>query len=444
MASEQDYADFVDVMREELIQNVASVMRLADRLLQMKHIDKEAYENIRSERPNQKMMRELFTSLNNNTSKAAFCEALQDQDPFLLKDLEEKYRRKKAVEITGSQREEDDTRAKLQERWQSNSKKYKTEFERLLEDPELKSLGNGKLFLCTKPEYKLGSGADGTQVYIGMRDDGTEVAVKRTIKDAHQKLKDEMSILRDPKLEHKNIVKYLDFTEDQDFAYLGLQLCEYHFEEYKEELDQDTLKKVTQEVLLGLQALHNAGIIHRDIKPSNILIDVEGNTRLADFGVSRMLTQGASTVHTLRAGTPRWEATEILNGKADSTCRYKTSTDIQVAGMLAYYILSAGNHPFGTGSEIEENIRKGNYQQDKITDVEAKDLIEKMIAREPQARLSVNESVEHPYFWNDKRRDTFLRIVGDKEPVQKYSSATSQLLEAVKKYTKFSGWKSKV
>lgn len=71
--------------------------------------------------------------------------------------------------------------------------------------------------------------------------------------------------------------------------------------------------------------------------------------------------------------------------------------------MLAYYILSGGNHPFGTGSEIEENIRKGNYQLDKITDVEAKDLIEKMIAREPQTRLSVKEAVEHPYFSDDKR-----------------------------------------
>ncbi|XP_053473713.1 serine/threonine-protein kinase/endoribonuclease IRE1-like isoform X1 [Ictalurus furcatus] len=341
-------------------------------------------------------------------------------------------------DFTGSQREEDDTSTKLQERWQRNSKKYRTKFERLLKDLELESLGNGKLFLCTKSDYVIGSGADGTRVYIGMRDDGTEVAVKRMIKAEHQKLKDETRILRDPKLEHKNIVKYLDLTEDQDFDYLCLQLCEYNFEEYKKDLDQDTLKKVTQEVLIGLQALHNAGIIHRDIKPSNILIDVEGNTRLADFGVSRMLNQGTNTVHTLSADTPGWEAMEILNRKADSTCRYKTSTDIQVAGMLAYYILSGGNHPFGTGSEIEENIRKGNYQLDKITDVEAKDLIEKMIAREPQTRLSVKEAVEHPYFSDDKRRDTFLRIVGDKEPVQNYSNATPQLLEAVREYTKFS------
>ncbi|MCJ8748914.1 hypothetical protein PDJAM_G00170120 [Pangasius djambal] len=241
-----------------------------------------------------------------------------------------------------------------------------------------------------------------------MRDDGTEVAVKRMIKDNHKRLKDEMNILRDPKLEHKNIVKYLDFTEDRHFVYLCLQLCEYDFEDYKKtkELDQDALKKVTNEVLLGLQALHNA--------------DVEENVRLADFGISRVVNQGASTVHTSRAGTRGWEATEILKGKADGTCRYKTSTDIQVAGMLGYYILSGGNHPFGTSSEEEDNIRKGNYQLDERTDVEAKDLIEKMIAHEPQDRLSVREAVEHPYFWDDKGGPNLFQH--DDAPVHKASS----------------------
>lgn len=58
---------------------------------------------------------------------------------------------------------------------------------------------------------------------------------------------------------------------------------------------------------------------------------------MADFGVSRMLNQGTNTVHTLSADTPGWEAMEILNRKADSTCRYKTSTDIQVS-LISLYV----------------------------------------------------------------------------------------------------------
>lgn len=71
--------------------------------------------------------------------------------------------------------------------------------------------------------------------------------------------------------------------------------------------------------------------------------------------------------------------------------------------MLVYYILSGGIHPFGEDYIVEENIRRGNYQLDQTTDVEAKDLIEKMIAPEPQDRLSVAEAIDHPYFWDDKR-----------------------------------------
>lgn len=69
--------------------------------------------------------------------------------------------------------------------------------------------------------------------------------------------------------------------------------------------------------------------------------------------------------------------------------------------MLVYYILSGGNHPFGTHLEVESNILKGDYKLDGRTDVEAKDLIEKMIAFDPRDRLSAQEAVEHPYFWDD-------------------------------------------
>ncbi|KAI5089626.1 hypothetical protein C0J45_21034, partial [Silurus meridionalis] len=444
---------FVDAMREELIQRVCSVMPVADYLLQRKHISRETYEEITAASTRIKKMREIYRSLNNKQSKAAFCEALKQQEPYLLEELDGHFRSSGpynffyySPESTGSSEVSSETHQKLNERWQKNSKKYRSKFEALLKDPDLKTLGNGKLFTCEENKYEIGSGADGTCVYIGMRDDGTEVAVKRMIKNNHKQLKDEMTVLRDRKLEHKNIVKYIDFTEDKNFVYLCLQLCEYNFEEYKKtkDMDQDALKKVTKEVLLGLKVLHDAGIIHRDIKPTNILIDVDGNVKLADFGLSRKISQDASTVHTTRAGTRGWEATEILNGNVDGPCGYKLSTDIQVAGMLVYYILSGGDHPFGKQSEVEKNIHDGKYHLDEQTDVEAKDLIEKMLAPKPEERMLAKEAVEHPYFWDDKRRDSFFRFIGDNEAVQKWKDTDPKLREALRKYGKFNEWKSKV
>ncbi|KAM9441011.1 putative serine/threonine-protein kinase ireA [Clarias gariepinus] len=351
------HADFVEAKRDELIQRVSLVMPLADELLQGNHINHESYANIQAESTTRKRMRELYKSLNNEQSKAAFYEALKKYEPYLVKELEGKYRRQDGdvvedmrkrpnenqsldQQFDGPQRVDNETHTKLKEQWVEKSKKYRKTFQELIEDPDLKSVGNGKLFLCIKNKYKIGRGAPGTQVYIGMRDDGTEVAVKRMVQDDNKQLKDEMKVLRNPKLEHKNIVRYLDFSEDQDFVYLCLQLCEYDFEEYKKtsKPDQDSLKKVMKEVLLGLQALHDARIIHRDLKPWNILIDVEGNARLADFGISRMINQDVSTVHTSRAGTRGWEAAEILN--TDGTRRYKTSTDIQVCLIVSNVFLN--------------------------------------------------------------------------------------------------------
>lgn len=79
------------------------------------------------------------------------------------------------------------------------------------------------------------------------------------------------------------------------------------------------------------------------------MTDVEGNVRLADFGISRMLNQDESTVKTSRAGTRGWEAAEILKQDAHGKCGYKTSSDIQVTLLNLY--ASCSEHEKGTYSK---------------------------------------------------------------------------------------------
>ncbi|KAM9422215.1 uncharacterized protein ACWYII_020051 isoform 2-T3 [Salvelinus alpinus] len=217
--------------------------------------------------------------------------------------------------------------------WHKVSERWRPQLEELSNIDPGKVYRLGILNLVVHPDFQIAKGSDGTEVFLGLKDDGTEVAVKRMLKSNYQALKREEGFLRLPQLDSPCIVRYVDFAEDEHFGYLVLQLCEYTLDEYiKDHLPGDktsVLKKIVHDVLSSLSVLHslNTKILHRDIKPQNVLIDVTGRARLADFGISRQLNMGQTTLHTISAGTKCWKARETLD--EDSGIGYKRSTDIQ-------------------------------------------------------------------------------------------------------------------
>ncbi|KAL4641539.1 serine/threonine-protein kinase ppk4-like [Arapaima gigas] len=333
---------------------------------------------------------------------------------------------------------------KTSARWASQLEKFAS-----LSANEVYKLGSINLVIHER--FRIAKGSDGTEVYLGLKDDGTEVAIKRMIKSNYQVLKNEREFLRLPKLDNPHIVRYVDFAEDDNFGYLVLQLCEYTVEEYiKEHLPQDraaTLKGIVYDVLQSLSVLHSDDIkiLHRDIKPQNVLIDVTGKARLADFGISRRLRWEDTTLHTASVGTRCWMARETLD--EDGGNAYKRSSDIQVAGMLVYYILSGGHHPFGKGAFCEANIFNGKYCLDQVDDEVAKDLIEWMIQKDPNKRAKIDETLAHPLFWEPARRVEYLKRVGNQNEAENCRGAAEELLQVLDQFTcgkSFAQWKSKV
>lgn len=73
--------------------------------------------------------------------------------------------------------------------------------------------------------------------------------------------------------------------------------------------------------------------------------------------------------------------------------------------MLVYYILSDGKHPFdgNNSKDRETNIKEGKYSLDGVGDIVAQDLIKTMINKDPAQRPTIDEALQHPYFWDDDR-----------------------------------------
>ena len=192
-------------------------------------------------------------------------------------------------------------------KWKRVSVKYRPKFEQLLEIWENANQsqsmtminGNG---VCFDKEFLIGHGSYGTDVYIGLGSDGIERAIKRLPRRLCDHLeKNERDILNSRNAtESPRIVKYwfYDDTSNRDFCYLILNLYERNLEDYiREEGDNITefsARKMIRQVLEGLRALHakNPRILHRDLKPTNILVDVDGNIALSDFGIGRFFTEG--------------------------------------------------------------------------------------------------------------------------------------------------------
>ena len=254
----------------------------------------------------------------------------------------------------------------------------------------------------------------GTSVYVGVLQDGREVAVKRVLIQAGEYLaENEKEILSS--IQCPNIVSYLHFLKDGLFMYLILDLCEETLKDIVNsqtaEFVRDHGPRMIKEILTGLEFLHSRGIVHRDLKPSNVMVDVEGHMKLADFGISRVLNEDETTVFTDPKGTQGWMPAEVIEAmNRGKKCRFKKKSDMQATGMIAFFVLTKGEHPFGEGSDRMRNILKGNpVLLKKLADRSARTFVAWLISNKIKNRPYAHEALMHSFMDKVEVHDGVLK-----------------------------------
>jgi serine/threonine protein kinase len=161
--------------------------------------------------------------------------------------------------------------------------------------------------------------------------------------ESYDRFKTELKLAR--KIRHRNVVQTFDLGFAEGYPYISMEY-----------IDADNLMKhlhrrtkfaepvalaILRQVLRGLRAAHDLGIVHRDIKPENILLNKDGMAFITDFGI-------ATTASHVRkreiAGTPDYMAPEQLRGD-DVT----PASDLYSCGVMLY-LMVCGTLPFDTKS----------------------------------------------------------------------------------------------
>lgn len=142
------------------------------------------------------------------------------------------------------------------------------------------------------------------------------------------------------RVSHENLVQLYAVGRDQGLFYIAMELVEGNGLDAliaaEERVPEDRVLRLTLDIVRGLDAAWNAGLMHRDIKPANVLLSPDGATKIVDFGLS--LLHSESDMEREIWVTPYYAAPEtLLRGEEDFR------TDMYALGATMYHLL-AGAH----------------------------------------------------------------------------------------------------
>lgn len=282
-------------------------------------------------------------------------------------------------------------------------------------------IGTGKFGTCYKVKNKLSN-----KIFVWKAIDYSDMD-----EDRRQQLISEIKILK--QLSHPNIVKYFNHIVNKatHTLYIIMENCDggdlaqmirkcaqsqCHFEE-------TFIWRVLYQLSKALQGCHShkstSTILHRDIKPANVFLDADGNIKLGDFGLARILS-GTNNFAQSVVGTPYYMSPEIIKGG-----KYNRKSDIWSLGCLMYELCAlvppfSGRHM----ASLSRNITDGRFNRiPRYYSADLQKIIAFMLSVEHGYRPTIDIILHHP---------TVLMHIRDTPssfPVLNSNSKTTDLLQ---------------
>lgn len=243
---------------------------------------------------------------------------------------------------------------------------------------------------------RLGEGGMGA-VYKGVPRETMEekeaVAIKILDKgvsqDPESRKRFEREVLISKKLVHPNIVRLIDWGEQDGLLYMVMEILQGN-PLYKympaEGMDLDQVERVFTLLARGLEEAHRQGVVHRDLKPGNIFLLDKGGLKILDFGIARGHNFTVATATGQAMGTPAYMAPEQLMGEVDPR------SDQYAAGVLLFEMVT-GVLPFKDPDPFVLAMQHVNRPAPrpsvlrKDLPIEVEEVILKMMSKSPEGRF---------------------------------------------------------
>ncbi|KAK6939762.1 EF-hand domain, partial [Dillenia turbinata] len=257
---------------------------------------------------------------------------------------------------------------------------------------------------------KLGQGQFGTTYLCVEKSTNSQFACKSIPKRRLLTREDYEDVWREIQImhhlsEHPNVVRIKGAYEDAVFVHLVMELCSGGelFDQIvkRGHYSEKQAVKLIKTIVGVVEACHSLGVVHRDLKPENFLFsspDEDSRLKATDFGLSVFYKPGEA-FHDV-VGSPYYVAPEVLMK------HYGPEIDVWSAGVILYILLS-GVPPFWaeTESGIFREILQGklDFKSEPWPAISesAKDLVKKMLERDPKRRITAHEVLCHPWIMDD-------------------------------------------